>query len=327
MDSGITDGVCIMSQASFLKLFGAVSILAVLSCGGNAFHSSESSGRKEQNTAVNTRRVTSDGAELKLLGDGFVFTEGPAVTPEGTVFFTDSRGGKLFHWSPESGVRQVEADSLHAVGTYVDRDGAVIACSGRTRKVLALHRDGTIRVIAGEFEGKRFNGPNDLWIDPRGGIYFTDPDWGRRPSEIGGGRVFYITPDRQRVIPVIEDIQIPNGIVGNAEGTILYVADNKNHQTFAWTINPDGTLRDKRLFAPYGFDGLTIDREGNVYITVRGEEVLVFNPAGTLIETIPVPQTAANLCFGGPDNRTLFLACGTGFYSLHMRVAGVDVFR
>jgi gluconolactonase len=309
----------------FLKLFLFGVAVITVSCGNSLLHKAESNQNTDGDPSCSAQRVTAEGAEIMLLGDGFVFTEGPAVTPDGSVYFCDSRGGRLHHWSPASGIREVPAESVYPVGTYMDRDGSLIICSSRNRNLLALRPDGSWDVLAERFEGKRLNSPNDLWIDPKGGIYFTDPDWGRRPSELGGGRVFYLAPDRKRLLAVVEDIRVPNGIVGTRDGSTLYVADNGDFVSHAYTINPDGTLRDKRHFAPWGFDGMTIDREGNVYVT--GDSVTVYSPAGAHIETIKTPQRANNLCFGGPDNRTLILACGTGLYALDMRVEGGNPFR
>ncbi len=308
-----------------LKLSLCCIALTITACGNGFLYKKESNKTPDGGDSKSVRRVTAEGATIRMLGDGFIFTEGPASAVDGSVYFCDSRGGSLHHWSPFSGIRKAPADSVYPVGTFVDQDGSLIICSSRNRNVMALRPDGSREVLADRFEGKRLNNPNDLWIDPNGGIYFTDPDWGRRPSELGGGRVFYLAPDRKRLIPVIEDINIPNGIVGTADGSILYVADNGNFLTFAYTIEPDGTLRDKRQFAPYGFDGMTIDNEGNVYIT--GDAVTVYNSEGELIETIRTPQRANNLCFGGPGNRTLILACGTGLYAIDMRVMGADPFR
>ncbi len=135
-----------------------------------------------------------------------------------------------------------------------------------------------------------------------------------------GEHVYYLSPDRNKVIRVIEDMVKPNGVIGTPDGKKLYVSDNGDNKTYTWNINPDGTLSGKKLYVNDGYDGLTIDSEGNVYIT--GKSVSVYNPAGEKIETIEVPETTSNLCFGGKDNKTLFITARGSLYSIKMRVSG-----
>ena len=176
-------------------------------------------------------------------------------------------------------------------------------------------------VLADEYDKTRFNKTNDLWIDPKGGVYFSDPAYGGAQVVQDGEHVYYITPDRTRVSRVIDDMVRPNGLIGTPEGKTLYVTDAGARETFRYRINDDGTLSDKRLFVSVGSDGMTIDTEGNVYLTEDG--VLAFDPAGKLIERIAVANRPTNVCFAGSDRRTLFITARSSVYSIRMRVEGV----
>jgi len=138
--------------------------------------------------------------------------------------------------------------------------------------------------------------------------------------EQDGQHVYYLTPDRQKLLRVADDLIQPNGIIGTPDGKLLYVADIKAKRTYVYTINSDGTLSNKDLFAPEGSDGMTIDSEGNVYLTTK--DVSVYDPAGNNIERLEVPEQPANVCFGGKDKHTLFITARTSLYSLRMRVKG-----
>src|SRR5262249_23459073 len=177
------------------------------------------------------------------------------------------------------------------------------------------------------YEGKLLNGPNDVWIQPSGGLYFTDPYyqrdyWKRGPKEMPEC-VYHVSADNSTVTRVASDLKQPNGIIGTPDGKTLYVADIGASKTYRYSIQPDGSLKDKNLFCSLGSDGMTIDNAGNVYLTGKG--VTVFDSSGKQIEQIAVPEPwTANVCFGGKDRRTLFITASKSFYGLQMRVKGVD---
>ena len=153
-------------------------------------------------------------------------------------------------------------------------------------------------VLADNYQGKQFNSLNDLWIDPKGGVCFSDPRYGDRGGmEQDGEHVYYLSPDRKTLTRVISDMVRPNGVIGTPDGKTLYVADNGDNKTFVYKVNEDGTLAGKKLFAPEGSDGMTIDNEGNVYLTTK--VVAVYNKDGQKIESISVPEQPANVTFGG----------------------------
>jgi gluconolactonase len=160
-----------------------------------------------------------------------------------------------------------------------------------------------------------------------GGLYFTDPYykrpyWKRGPKEMEEC-VYYLAPDQRTLTRVIEDLKQPNGIIGTPDGRLLYVADIGAGKTYRYGIRADGSLKEKTLFCEMGSDGMTIDSEGNIYLTGKG--VTVFDAAGKKVEQIDVPEPwTANVCFGGKDRQTLFITASKGLYGLRMAVRGVD---
>jgi gluconolactonase len=273
--------------------------------------------------------VVAPGARVEKLADGFLFTEGPAADRKGNVYFTDQPNNRILKWSTDGKLSVFHDRPGRANGLYFDRDGYLLACSDMDNELWRIDvKDGSHTVLIADFEGKKLNGPNDLWVPPGGGIYFTDPlyprdYWTRDPqTQQPGQYVYFLAPGRKEPIPVATDLEQPNGIIGTPDGKTLYVADIRAGKTWAYDIRPDGTLTGKRFFAPMGSDGMTIDRHGNVYLTGHG--VTVFNPKGEQIEHIPVEAGwTANVCFGGKDRKTLFITASEYLYGLRMKVGGV----
>jgi sugar lactone lactonase YvrE/formylglycine-generating enzyme required for sulfatase activity len=270
------------------------------------------------------KSVMAPGAKIVELADGFQFTEGPAADAEGNVFFTDIPANRIHQWSVDGQLSTFRENSGGANGLFFDKDGNLLACEGDNGRLVSINPQGNVTVLADKYDNKPFNKPNDLWIDPKGGIYFSDPVYGRAPVVQDGEHVYYLTPDRKSAIRVIDDLVRPNGIIGTFDGKTLYVTDHGAKKTYRYNINDDGTLSDKTLFAPIGADGMTIDSEGNIYLTENG--VLVYDSAGNQIETIDVPQRPANVCFGSADGKTLFITARESIYSIRMRVKGVSYF-
>ncbi|MBN2638980.1 MAG: SMP-30/gluconolactonase/LRE family protein [Bacteroidales bacterium] len=271
--------------------------------------------------------IIARGAKLKLISNQFSFTEGPSCDKKGNVFFTDQPNNKIWEYSVDGKLTVFSDSAGRSNGTYFDRNGNMITCADQRSQLWSISPDRKVTVLLNNFEGHRLNGPNDLWIDPKGGIYFTDPYyqrpyWKRTKKDIEQERVYYLIPDKKKVIAVADSLVKPNGIIGTPNGKILYVADIGASKTYSYTINPDGTLSNKKLFASMGSDGMTIDNKGNVYVTGKG--VTVFNKEGKQIAHIPVDQKwTANVTFGGKHKKTLFITAFQGFYSLKMKVKGV----
>ncbi|MHC4532388.1 MAG: SMP-30/gluconolactonase/LRE family protein [Planctomycetota bacterium] len=267
--------------------------------------------------------VVAPGAQVIKLAGGFSFTEGPASDAVGNVFFTDIPNNRIHKWSLDGKLTIFRKNSGGANGLFFDKKGNLLACEGGGRRLVSINPKGKVEVLAEEYRGKKFNSLNDLWIDPKGGIYFTDPRYGRRDDmQQDGEHVYYLSPNRKEIKRVIDDMVRPNGVIGTPDGKILYVTDHGGSKTFRYTINQDGTLSNKKLFAPQGSDGMTIDNQGNVYLTRGG--VTVYNKNGEKIEVIKVPEGPANVCFGGKNKSTLFITARTSLYSVRMRVSGVE---
>ena len=272
--------------------------------------------------------IVAPGATVEKLGDGYTFTEGPAADAEGNVYFTDQPNNKIIRWSASTGeINTFLKESGRSNGMYFDRRGNLIACADMTNQLWSFDKAGNHTILLEDYDGKLLNGPNDLWIDPKGGIYFTDPlykrkYWERDPEmQQDGEHVYYMSPDRERVFRVDEELTKPNGIVGTSNGKKLYVADIGANKTYVYDIEKDGTLSNKTLFAPLGSDGMTLDNKGNVYLTGKG--VTIFDKKGEQIAHIPIDAGwTANVCFGGKDRKTLFITAMDAVYGLQMKVKG-----
>lgn len=165
--------------------------------------------------------VVALGAELVKAGDGFQFTEGPAADRQGNVFFSDVRASRTYKWSPDGKITVWREDTGNANGQAFDQTGNLLACEGGHGRVVSVDPQGRVSVVADTYQRKRFNQPNDLWIDPQGGVYFSDPVYGRAEKFQSGEHVYYVNPDRRRVVSVIDDMVRPNGLVGTANGKTL----------------------------------------------------------------------------------------------------------
>jgi len=250
----------------------------------------------------------------------YQFTEGPATDQNGNVYFSDVNAGRIYKWSPDDKV-VIFLEGLNMPnGLMFDKSGNLIACEGGNGRLISISPQGQITVLVDQYNAVRFNETNDLWIDPQGGIYFTDPAYQSAVVQ-DGEHVYYLSPDRNRVMRVISNMVKPNGIVGTADGKTLYVADYGAGQTFAYTINSDGSLSDKRLFAPVGSDGMTLDTAGNLYLTTP-YQVQIYDTAGNKIAVIPTQENPTNVTFAGTDGQTLFITARTAVYILQMAVEG-----
>ena len=207
----------------------------------------------------------------------------------------------------------------------IDNDGYLVACADEHNQLLRISPQREVEVLLTDFEGRKFNGPNDAWVTPDGGIYFTDPYyqrewWTRTEPEMESQNVYFLSPSGQ-VSMVDDDLVQPNGIIGSVTGKRLYVADIGAGITWVYDLAADGKLANKREFAAMGSDGMTIDLDGNVYLT--GDGVTVFNSEGDQIAHIAVDEDwTANVTFGGKDRNILFITAMDSVYTLEMAVSG-----
>ena len=267
--------------------------------------------------------VVAPGAAPVLVSSEFEFTEGPAADAEGNVYFTDQPNDKIMKWSTDGKLSVFMEGAGRSNGLYFDKKGNLFSCADQDNQLWMIDKDKKVTVLVKDFEGKKLNGPNDLWVDDKGGVYFTDPFykrdyWNRTEKEIEEENVYYLSPERKLSVAASGFVR-PNGIVG--DGKRLYVADINARKTYVYNIQSDGSLTGRKLFAEMGSDGMTVDSNGNVYLTGKG--VTVFNSRGEQIENINIdaPWTA-NVCFGGKDRKTLFVTASKSVYTVRMKVRG-----
>jgi gluconolactonase len=265
---------------------------------------------------------------LQLVSHQFSFTEGASVDRKGNVFFTDQPNDKIWEYSAKGRLTLFMDSAGRSNGMYFDRKGRLVTCADEQDQLWVIGPHKKIQVLLRDFGGRRFNGPNDLWIDSKDGIYFTDPYyqrdyWTRTHPDLEGEKVYYLAAGAKEAIVAAGELKKPNGIVGTPDGRFLYISDMGAGKTYTYSIGPDGQLSGRTLFCEQGSDGMTLDEKGNVYLTGKG--VTIYDPAGKKIAYIPVPEDwTGNLCFGGRDRRTLFITASKGLYKIRMKVKGVE---
>lgn len=211
---------------------------------------------------------------------------------------------------------------------YFDKKGNLITCADEQNQLWSISRKKKITVLVNDYNGQKLNGPNDLWVSPKGDIYFTDPYyqrnyWTRKKQDMEGQYVYLLSRGKITAIPVVKNLQQPNGIVGTPDGKYLFVADIKGKKTYKYTINADGSLSNALVFTELGSDGMTIDNLGNLYLT--GDGVTVFNPLGEKIAHIAIPEKwTANVAFGGKHRDKLFITASESVYILSMKTRGIE---
>ena len=275
---------------------------------------------------VKSQYIVSNGAEIQLVSDIFSFTEGPAADRFGNVYFTDQPNDKIYFWDWKTNkIAEFRTGGGRANGTFFDKNDNLITCSDEKGQILKINKSGIAEILTTDFNGKRLNGPNDLWLDNEGGIYFTDPlyvrdYWKNFKQEIFDKNLYYRNSEGK--ITKLDTFTQLNGIVGSLKFKKLYVSDIDANKTYVYDISGAGKLTNKKLFCNLGSDGMTLDNLGNLYITGNG--VTVFNSKGEQIHYIDVPEKwTANVTFGGENFSTLFITASKSFYTLKMNVSKV----
>jgi gluconolactonase len=264
----------------------------------------------------------------QLISKQFSFTEGASVDKKGNVFFTDQPNNKIWEYSADGKLSLFLDSAGRSNGTYFDKKGNLVTCADEHNQLWSISPDKKIKVLLTDFEGHLMNGPNDIWIDAKGGIYMTDPYyqrdyWTRKKPDLDGQKVYYLPKGKKQPLIVDANFKQPNGIVGTPDGKYLYVADIGDNKMYKYTIEKDGKLSNRQLFTEQGGDGITLDERGNLYISGNG--VTIYNPQGKKIGHIPVPEPwTANLCFGGVNKDVLFMTASKAIYILKMNVKGVE---
>lgn len=275
--------------------------------------------------------VVAPGVQPELVQEGFVFTEGPVGTADGGLYFSDVRANQTYRMDASGKITRVRENTEGANGLALTHDGDLLSAVGDGKKITRWTRDGRTTTLIDSFEGKPFLAPNDLIVDAKGGIYFTDP--GPRPL-VPGRKAYLLFLPAGAKQPLLMDDQIvrPNGLTLTVDRKTLIVDDTVGEMIFAYSVQPDGSVKDKREFARLhdiqqgmesGADGMVLDRDNRIYVTtVTG--VQVFDSAGQYLGTIRVPRQPANVAFSGPGKHTLYITAREGLYRIQMLSQGAD---
>lgn len=289
------------------------------------------------------RALTIPNTQLERLYDKCRWAEGPVwFNDGGYLLWSDIPNERILRWIPDHGVSVYRANSNFANGNTRDLQGRLVTCEHGTRRVTRTEADGSIKVLADRFEGKRLNSPNDVVVHRDGAVWFTDPTYGilsdyegfKAEPEQAGSFVYRIDPDSGAIACVARDFVQPNGLAFSPDGNTLYVADSARshdpdapHHIRALEVIEGRRLGASKVFAqiePGIPDGLRIDVLGNVW-TSAGDGIQCFAPDGTLLGKIRLPEKVANLTFGGPRRNRLFIAANTSLYMIHVAVAGAQL--
>ncbi len=269
-------------------------------------------------------------AEPRRLASGFVWSEGP-VWDDATesVIFTDFTPEKIYRWSEHGGLSVFREQSGRAVGLAMDAEGGIVSCESRARRIARIRRDGSVVTLASHYEGKRLNSPNDVIVKSDGSVYFTDPYSTALGDtrEVGQDGVYRVAGDGGRVT-LLASLNRPNGLAFSPDERLLYVDDTNLQRVEVFEVEENGTLGGGRVLARLdprmgkgGADGMKVDQRGNLYVTGPGG-IWVIAPEGSILGLLRMPETAANLCWGGRDRTTLFITATTSLYGLRMGIPG-----
>ncbi len=281
------------------------------------------------------RSVVGDTMEIEQLATGFLFTEGALWhAKDKYLLFSDMPGDHMRKWSPQGGVATVRKPCAQSNGLAWDRQGRLIVCEHATSKLTRTEADGHSTVLASHHDGKELNSPNDVVVKSDGGIYFTDPTYGRaeyygnpRPIQLDFRGVYRAEPDGGRLTLLASDFGQPNGLCFSRDEKQLFVNDTERQHIRVFDVKPDGTLANSRVWAqttgqgPGAPDGMKMDSEGNIYCCGPGG-IHVFDPQATCLGVIIMPEYTANFCFGESDLRSLFVTASSSIYRLRVKVRG-----
>jgi gluconolactonase len=288
--------------------------------------------RLEVNNKDEFAQVVAADAKVERLATDMKFTEGPVWSDDegGFLLFSDIPSNQIKRWSDNAGPSVFHDPSNYSNGNTRDRDGLLVTCEHAARRVTRTEKDGTVTVLADRFDGKRFNSPNDVVVKSDGTIWFTDPPYGLpkgETRELDKQYVFRLDPKTKEVKAVAADCDMPNGLAFSPDEKRLYVADSgKPRHIRSFTVNADNTLAGGDVFckidrgAP---DGIRVDPAGRLFSSAE-DGVQIFSPAGELLGKILLPETCANLCFGGKNRDDLYMTAKTSLYRIKLKTTGAQ---
>lgn len=282
--------------------------------------------------------VVSPEAKLTQLVGGLGFTEGPVWLPkEQCVLFTDIPHNAILRWDERGGLHTWNDNAHFAIGLSLDQAGRLLACEHTTRRLTRYEPDGQVSVLASHHGPYVLNSTNDVCLHPDGRIFFTDPPFGVRLDEAGqlvgyqqgmeygACGVFRVGDRPESPVLLTDQIYRPNGLCFSPDGRVLYVSDSSERYHCVYTLRLEGDrVLDQKVFAvitPGVPDGMRCDEQGRLYVSAL-DGVQVFNAKGMLLGKIRVPEMVTNLCFGGPDRRTLFITAVSSLYAISLQTKG-----
>jgi gluconolactonase len=294
---------------------------------------------QERKVSINVKdprlsEIIDVGTASETLADGFKFVEGPIWHPgRQDLIFSDIPADRLYRWNATEGVTLYREPSHMANGNTYDRAGRILTCEHATSRVVREADDG-LHVLASQYEGKELNSPNDIVVARDGGIYFTDPTYGRsahtgveRQQELDFQGVYRIDPTTSRLQLLGRDFAQPNGLCFNLDETVLYVADTTRRHILRFRVEDDGSITAGEPFAESPApDGLKVDSLGNVYAGGPGGVHVYHRDDGAWLGVIGTPGFCANFTWGGVDMRDLFMTASNALYRIRVQVAGVPLF-
>jgi len=267
----------------------------------------------------------SDNAEIVKIADGFDFTEGPTADSSGNVYFTDQPNNRIYKYANTGKLSVFSDSSGRSNGLYIDNHQNLWACADGKNQLWKFSLDGVKEIILNPSGEIVFNGPNDVWVHQNGDLFFTDPIYQRpyweNEHDTVGHQAIYLLKDGK---PILLDSTLvqANGVVGNSKQNLLFVADIGANKTYRYKINETGELEDKRVFVEQGSDGLTLDSQGNLYLTGNGVDI--YNSAGDFLQHLDIPEDwTANICFGGESHDQLFITASKSLYRVKTNVDAV----
>ncbi|MEU4232751.1 SMP-30/gluconolactonase/LRE family protein [Nonomuraea sp. NPDC026600] len=285
---------------------------------------------------LDERFATVGGDDLvERIYTGTRWAEGPVYFPAGRfLVWSDIPNDRMLRWDEMTGtVGPFRQPAGYVNGNTLDGQGRLISCEHGERRVTRTEADGSITVIADRWQGKRLNSPNDAVVRSDGSIWFTDPAYGidsdyeghRADPEVDGCHVYRVDPVTGEVARVADDFDRPNGLAFSLDESRLYIADTRRRHVRLFDVHDNGTLSGGKVFAQGTdddtFDGMRLDDKGRVW-AAAGKAVLCYDPDGTLIGRLGLPESVANLVFGGLKRNRLFIAASSSLYSVMLNVTG-----